>query len=217
MPSAQPLRTNLGPIQLINPWSPRQGKALSTQSADSQHSIAGPFQHCRPHPAKSSSGLPTSIGRRPLVPASPLETIDTTTPHHPRAPRSHRAIHSSVTARPSRPHWPTANTPSWGSIDTVNLTLPNHHWAYPVSSSNGPLSIHWPSRSHQPISNIHCNRPPHSIENKFPSPTCGPVDEFGTTSMVRQQAHTILWTQGRFGNARPPRSCWLNLCTPTPG
>ena len=60
-------------------------QAPSTRSANGQHSIMGPYQHCRPHPAKVYSGLPMSIGSRPLVSPGPLEAIGTTTLHHPRA------------------------------------------------------------------------------------------------------------------------------------
>ena len=60
-------------------------QAPSTWSADGQHSIMGPYRHCQPHPTKVYSGLPMSIGSRPLVSPGPLEAISTTTLHHPRA------------------------------------------------------------------------------------------------------------------------------------
>ena len=60
-------------------------QAPSTQLADSQHSIMGPYRHCRPHPTKVYSGLPMSIRRRPLAFPGPLKAIGTTTLHHPQA------------------------------------------------------------------------------------------------------------------------------------
>ena len=87
----------------------------------------------------------------------------------------------------------------------------------PSSIEQQTLGITGPSRSHRHISNIHSNGLPHPIETKTPLPTRGPVNEFGTTSTVHQQAHMILSTQGPFGYARPPWSRRLNLCTLTLG